>query len=134
MARNHRNYKWCSPVFCTIVRFHIIHILFIICSRLLEELWGSCFMFMAHGFSLLDWSAFRPTRFFHLKVFDWFRSYFGGHDYVALGIYDSMLYIASCRINKELIQGLNWFLFDISFHPQCGITNKCRQHSDKCSW
>lgn len=86
------------------------------------------FMLMAHGVGALHLSDFIPSRFFDLKVFDWFKSYFSGYDYDALGIYDSKLHTASCRINEELIQGQFYLTY---FHPRCALTNKCRQHSDK---
>lgn len=87
-------------------------------------------MLVTHGVSALHLTNFIPTRFFDLKVFYWFKSYFSGYDCDALGIYDSKLHAASCRINKEFID-LRSVLFDIYFHPRCAQTNKCRQHSDK---
>lgn len=94
-----------------------------ICSRLFEEL--SAFFFFIKvdhtlnaGFRALDISVFKPTTVFHLNVFDWLKSYFSGHDYVALGIYDSKLHTAFCRINKELSKGPFLLDFFFSFSPQ----------------
>lgn len=79
------------------------------------------------GFRALDISDFKPTTVFHLNVFDWLKSYLSGHDYVALGIYDSKLHTAFYRINKELSKGP--FLLDFFFllALKCSITNKCRE-------
>lgn len=97
MARNCRNYKWCSPAACAISFSLNTYILFIYVPGCLKNV---C-MLMAQGLSTLDLSVFSPTRVIDLKVFDWFRSYFSDNEYIAMSTYDSRTHTTYCTVNKE---------------------------------